>query len=108
MNSTNLDLLYESIINYLNYLLKKVYTTTLTNEELNTLLYIIYQQRLDNVNNRMIESLIDSILYNLTNSMQSFYQRLTSKNDNLQFVNNDESPENLLNISLNDRLRYLL
>lgn len=108
MNSTNLDLLYESIINYLNYLLKKVYTTTLTNEELNTLLYIIYQQRLDNVNNRMIESLIDSILYNLTNSMQSFYQELTSKNDNLQFVNNDESPENLLNISLNDRLRYLL
>lgn len=108
MNSTNLDLLYESIINYLNYLLKKVYTTTLTNEELNTLLYIIYQQRLDNVNNRMIESLIDSILYNLTNSMQSFYQKLTSKNDNLQFVNNDESPENLLNISLNDRLRYLL
>ena len=107
MNSTNLDLLYESIINYLNYLLKKVYTTTLTNEELNTLLYIIYQQRLDNVNNRMIESLIDSILYNLTNSMQSFYQELTSKNDNLQFVNNDESPENLLNISLNDRLRYL-
>lgn len=108
MNSTNLDLLYESIINYLNYLLKKVYTTTLTNEELNTLLYIIYQQRLDNVNNRMIESLIDSILYNLTNSMQSFYQELTSKNDNLQFVNNDESPENLLYISLNDRLRYLL
>lgn len=108
MNSTNLDLLYESIINYLNYLLKKVYTTTLTNEELNTLLYIIYQQRLDNVNNRMIESLIDSILYNLTNSMQSFYQELISKNDNLQFVNNDESPENLLNISLNDRLRYLL
>ncbi len=108
MNSTNLDLLYESIINYLNYLLKKVYTTTLTNEELNTLLYIIYQQRLNNVNNRMIESLIDSILYNLTNSMQSFYQELTSKNDNLQFVNNDESPENLLNISLNDRLRYLL
>ena len=108
MNSTNFDLLYESIINYLNYLLKKVYTTTLTNEELNTLLYIIYQQRLDNVNNRMIESLIDSILYNLTNSMQSFYQELTSKNDNLQFVNNDESPENLLNISLNDRLRYLL
>ena len=108
MNSTNLDLLYESIINYLKYLLKKVYTTTLTNEELNTLLYIIYQQRLDNVNNRMIESLIDSILYNLTNSMQSFYQELTSKNDNLQFVNNDESPENLLNISLNDRLRYLL
>ena len=43
MNSTNLDLLYEYIINYLNYLLKKVYTTTLTNEELNTLLYIIYQ-----------------------------------------------------------------
>ena len=108
MNSTNLDLLYESIINYLNYLLKKVYTTTLTNEELNTLLYIIYQQRLDNVNNRMIESLIASILYNLTNSMQSFYQELTSKNDNLQFVNNDESPENLLYISLNDRLRYLL
>ena len=108
MNSTNLDLLYESIINYLNYLLKKVYTTTLTNEELNTLLYIIYQQRLDNVNNRMIESLIDSILYNLTNSMQSFYQELTSKNDNLQFVNNDESPENLLYISLNVRLRYLL
>ena len=108
MNCTNLDLLYESIINYLNYLLKKVYTTTLTNEELNTLLYIIYQQRLDNVNNRMIESLIDSILYNLTNSMQSFYQELTSKNDNLQFVNNDESPENLLYISLNDRLRYLL
>ena len=108
MNSTNLDLLYESIINYLNYLLKKVYTTTLTNEELNTLLYIIYQQRLDNVNNRMIESLIDSILYNFTNSMQSFYQELTSKNDNLQFVNNDESPENLLYISLNDRLRYLL
>ena len=108
MNSTNLDLLYESIINYLNYLLKKVYTTTLTNEELNTLLYIIYQQRLDNVNNRMIESLIDSILYNLTNSMQSFYQELTSKNDNLQFVNNDESPGNLLYISLNDRLRYLL
>ena len=108
MNSTNLDLLYESIINYLNYLLKKVYTTTLTNEELNTLLYIIYQQRLDNVNNRMIESLIDSILYNLTNSMQSFYQELTSKNDNLQFVNNDESPKNLLYISLNDRLRYLL
>ena len=108
MNSTNLDLLYESIINYLNYLLKKVYTTTLTNEELNTLLYIIYQQRLDNVNNRMIESLIDSILYNLTNSMQSFYLELTSKNDNLQFVNNDESPENLLYISLNDRLRYLL
>ena len=108
MNSTNLDLLYESIINYLNYLLKTVYTTTLTNEEFNTLLYIIYQQRLDNVNNRMIESLIDSILYNLTNSMQSFYQELTSKNDNLQFVNNDESPENLLYISLNDRLRYLL
>ena len=108
MNCTNLDLLYESIINYLNYLLKKVYTTTLTNEELNTLLYIIYQQRLDNVNNRMIESIIDRILYKLTNSMKSFYQELTSKNDNLQFVNNDESPENLLYISLNDRLRYLL
>ena len=56
----------------------------------------------------MIESLIDSILYNLTNSMQSFYQELTSKNDNLQFVNNDECPEKLLYISLNDRLRYLL
>ena len=108
MNSTNLDLLYGFIVDYLNYLLKKVYTTTLTNEELNTLLYIIYQQRLNNTDNRLIESLIDSILYNLTNSMQSFYQELTSKNDNLQFVNNDESPENLLNISLNDRLRYLL
>lgn len=108
MNSTNLDLLYGFIVDYLNYLLKKVYTTTLTNEELNTLLYIIYQQRLNNTDNRLIESLIDSILYNLTNSMQSFYQELTSKNDNLQFVNNDESPENLLYISLNDRLRYLL
>lgn len=108
MNSIKLDTLYDSIAYYLNYLLKKVYTTTLTNEELNTLLYIIYQQRLNIVNNKLIDSLIDSLLYNLTNSMQSLYQELSAKNDNLQFINYDDSPENLLRISLNDRLRNLL
>ena len=108
-----LNNLFEPIYLYLNLLIKRIQNfESLTQNDYLNLLSLIWNEKNSEISNKLLNSFIDVILYNLFNNLENNNQNSNNKEDNnrLKYLPFDEQEnktidEQILRNILHDRIR---
>ncbi len=108
-----LNNLFEPIYLYLNLLIKRIQNfESLTQNDYLNLLSLVWNEKNSEVSNKLLNSFIDVILYNLFNNLENNNQNSNNKEDNnrLKYLPFDEQEnktidEQILRNILHDRIR---